>query len=136
MATEDERRALGRTRRLVFQNLANGVPPERVRQDLQISALELDQARRFVAKKIADFLFLRRLPPVPADDLGAIRHNRRALLGALAQIGDLNLSTDVIVIPATATKPETRFTLKLTTQALDHPEMVEGMRHRMRNSHS
>jgi hypothetical protein len=43
--TEDERRALGATRRLVFQNLANGVPAAHVRESLRLSDLEIEQAR-------------------------------------------------------------------------------------------
>lgn len=128
--TEDERKALGRARRLVFQNLANGVPVERVMADLRLSALEVDQARRFVAKKIADYLFVRRQPPIPADSLTAVRFHRRQLLVVLARLGDLDLSTDIIQLK-NDDGSLTSFTLKLNTQALDHPEMIEGASQRM-----
>jgi hypothetical protein len=119
--TEEERRIVGRTRRLVFQNLANGVHAEQIGADLQLSQLEIDQARRFVAKKITQHLVLRRQPPVPCDDVRTMRLYRIDLLAVLGRIGDLDLSTDLI--------------LKITTQALDHPEMIEGAAHRLANAH-
>lgn len=121
--TEDERRATGRGRRLVFQNLANGVPPEKIGEDLRLSALELGQAQRFIAKKITEYLVLRRQPPIPCDSIKDIRWHRRALLGVLAKIGDIDLSTDLILA-------------KITVQALDHPEMLEGAKHRMSEAHT
>jgi len=128
--TEDERRALGQTRRLVFQNLANGVPAPQIREALKLSELEVDQARRFVAKRIAEFRFLKKQPPIPCDDVRSIRFNRKALLGVLARLDDLFLSTEILIRPH-ANGDRTRFTLKLSTQALDHPEMIEGAKHRM-----
>lgn len=116
--TEDERRALGQTRRLVFQNIANGVPGERVMVDLRLSQLEIDQAIRFVCKKLTEHLVLRRQPPIACHDEASIRWNRRQLLAVLARIGDIDLSTDLILS-------------KVTVQSLDHPEMVEGVGRRM-----
>lgn len=115
---EDERREMGRARRLVFQNIANGVPVEKICADMRLSRLELEQAQKFVAKKIAEHLFLRRQPPIAADSILEIRSNRRALLAVLARIGDIDLSTDLILA-------------KLMVQAIDHPEMIEGAKHRM-----
>jgi hypothetical protein len=115
---EEERRALGFTRRLVFQNLANGVPEEGVMAALRLSALEVAQAQRFVARKITEYLVLRRQPPIPCGDLREIRWNRKPLLAALTRIGDVDLSTDLILG-------------RITTQALDHPEMIQGAKHRM-----
>lgn len=111
--TEDERRALGLTRRLVFENLCNGVPAEKVGEDLRLSQLEVDQARRFVARKITEYLALRRQPPIDCDDLRGMRWNRGRCLGVLARIGDIDLSTDLILA-------------KITVQALDHPDMIDG----------
>lgn len=111
--TEDERKALGLRRRLAFQNLANGVPEERIRTNLRLSELELEQAQKFVARKITEYLVLRRQPPIPCGDLREIRWNRQSLLGVLAKIGDLDLSSELILS-------------RITVQALDHPEMVEG----------
>lgn len=92
MMTDEARRELGRTRRLIFQNIANGVPIDKIRADFGLSELEVDQVRRFVAKKITEHLFLRRQPTIPCDDVRAIRWHRRELLGALTLIGDIDLS--------------------------------------------
>ncbi len=119
--TDDERRALGQTRRLVFQNIANGLPDEQIRDGLKLSQLEVDQARRFVAKKIVQYLVQRRQPPIACDDVKAIRWNRKPLLGVLAKIGNLDLSTELI--------------LKIDVQELDHPEMIEGAKHKMQKAY-
>ncbi|MGC1300931.1 MAG: hypothetical protein WA840_01030 [Caulobacteraceae bacterium] len=116
--TELERRALGASRRLAFQNIANGVPLARVMTDMRMSELEVDRAVRFVGRKITEHLVLRRQPPIPCADLRAVRWNRRNLLAVLARIGDLDLSTDLILG-------------KITVQSLDHPEMVQGVKRRM-----
>jgi hypothetical protein len=116
--TEAERRDIGRTRRLVFQNLANGLAPEQVMAALRLSELEVDKARRTVSRKITEYLVLRRQPPIACDGLTAIRFNRQRLLAVLARIGDLDLSSDLILA-------------RITVQALDHPEMIEGAKHRM-----
>jgi hypothetical protein len=116
--TKEERQALGRTRRLVFQNVANGVPEERIRETLRLSRLEVDLAVRLVARKITEYLVIERQPPIPCDSVSAIRFHRRKLLGILARIGDLNLSTQL-------------YLSKITVQAIDHPEMIEGAKRRM-----
>ena len=66
---------------------------------------------------------LRRQPPIPCEDWRAIRWNRLKLLGVLAKIGDKDLSTDLILG-------------KVTIQALDHPEMLEGAQHRMAKAYA
>lgn len=121
--TEDERRALGHRRRMVFQNLANGVPIERICGSLRLSPLEVEQAQAFVAKKITEYLVLRRQPPLPCGNLKEIRWNRRALLGVLAKIGDVDLSSQLIL-------------KRITVQALDHPEMIDGASARMSEAYS
>lgn len=121
--TEAERRELGQTRRLVFQNVANGVPDERIRADLQLSQLEIDQAVRFVCKKITEHLVLRRQPPIACTLAREIRWNRKRLLAVLARIGDLDLSTDLILS-------------RITVQAMDHPEMIEGAGRRMAEAYA
>ena len=121
--TEDERKALGLRRRLAFQNLANGVPEERIRTNLRLSELELEQAQKFVARKITEFLVLRRQPPIPCGDLREIRWNRQSLLGVLAKIGDLDLSTELTLS-------------RITVQSIDHPEMVAGAAARMNEAYS
>ena len=121
--TEDERRALGQTRRLAFANTANGVPAEQIGKALGLSPLELDQAVGFVARKITEHLVLRRQAPIPCADLREIRWNRRDLLAVLGRIGDLDLSTSLILKP-------------ITIQAIDHPEMVQGAQRKMNEAYS
>lgn len=121
--TEDERRALGLSRRLVFQNVANGVPVERVMADMRLSEREVGQALRFVGRKVTEYLVLRRQPPVACEDVRAIRINRRQLLAVLVKIGDLDLSTELILA-------------KITIQAFDHPEMIEGAARRMAEAYT
>lgn len=121
--TEEERKAIGLRRRLAFQNLANGVPEERIRTNLRLSELELEQAQKFVAKKITEYLVLRRQPPIPCGDLREIRWNRQSLLGVLAKIGDLDLSTELTLS-------------RITVQSIDHPEMVAGAAARMNEAYS
>jgi len=120
--TEDERRALGATRRLVFQNLANGVPAAHVRENLRLSDLEIEQARAFVSRKITEYLMLRRQPPIPCQTMGEIRWNRAPLQAVLARIGDIDLSTDLILS-------------RILVQAMDHPEMIEGASRKMEEFH-
>lgn len=120
--TDEERRRLGQSRRLVFQNLANGVAPEKVGEALRLSALEVEQAQAFVSRKIIEHLTLRRQPPLPCGTLKEIRWNRRALLGVLAKIGDVDLSSQLILS-------------KVLVQDLDHPEMIQGAQARMNEAY-
>jgi hypothetical protein len=120
---EAERRALGGRRRLVFQNIANGIPVERVMADLRLSELEVEQALRFVGRKITQHLVLRRKPPIECEGVAKIRFNRKALLAVLSRMGDLDLSTDLILG-------------RITVQAMDHPEMLEGAKHRMAEAYA
>lgn len=120
--TEEERRRLGQMRRMVFQNLANGISPEKVGEALRLSALEVEQAQTFVSRKIVEYLTLRRQPPLPCANLKEIRWNRRALLGVLAKIGDVDLSSQLILS-------------KVLVQDLDHPSMIEGARARMNEAY-
>ncbi len=119
--TEEERRALGMKRRLAFQNIANGLPVEQIMEALKLSELEVEQARRFVAKKITQHLVQRRQAPIECYDVKTIRWNRKLLLGVLARIGNLDLSTELI--------------LKIDVQDIDHPEMVEGAKHKMKEAY-
>ena len=128
--TEAERRELGQTRRLVFQNLANGVLLEQVMVDFKLSALEVDQIRRHVARKITGYLVLRRQPLIACDSVRELRLNRRGLLGVLARIGNLDLSSDLILI-TDKTGATVGSLGRILTQSLDHPEMLEGATHKM-----
>ena len=121
--TEEERRAIGLVRRLVFHNLANGVPLEKIMNDLKLSQLEVEQAQKFVTRKITEYLVLRRQPPIPCTTLQEIRWNRKRLLIVLDRIGDIDLSTQLILS-------------KMVVQSIDHPEMIEGASRRMAEAQS
>lgn len=116
--TDDDRRALGCTRRLIFQNLLNGVPVDQIRKSLRLSDLEFDQAQAFVVKKITQHLILRHQAPIPCETMNDLRWNRIDLLAVLGKIGDIDLSTDLIL-------------RKMLVQSVDHPEMIEGAQRRM-----
>lgn len=81
----------------MFGNIANGVPTPQIMVDLQLSQLEVDQARQFVAKKITQYLVQRRQPTIACNDMGAIRANRGRLLAVLQRMGNIDLSTDLIL---------------------------------------
>lgn len=116
--TADERRAIGRARRLVFQNIANGVPRAQIRESLRLSDLEIDQAQAFVARKINENRIRRCQPTIACSTEREIRNNRRHLLGVLSLIGDMDLSSDLILS-------------KMLIQQIDHPEILEGAQRRM-----
>lgn len=119
---DEDRRALGSTRRLVFQNLLNGVPVEQIRQSLHLSELEIEQAQAFVAQKITQHLILRHQAPIPCQTIEDMRWNRIDLLAVLSKIGDIDLSTALIL-------------RKMLIQPMDHPEMIEGAQRRMAEAH-
>ena len=116
--SETTRRILGQTRRMVFQNIANGVPRDQIREALRLSDLEIEAAQAFVGKKITQYLIQRRQPPIPCLTERDIRWHRIALLALLARLGDVDLSTPLVLS-------------KMLVQALDHPEMIEGAQRRM-----
>ena len=135
MMSEEERRAMGRARRLVFVNLANGVPAEKIGVDLRLSALEIEQARAFVARKINEHLVLRRQPPIDCGDVRAMRWNRLALLVVLARMGDLDLSTTIHLMHKPDGTTREVSIGRLTMQAMDHPEMIQGAQARMQEAY-
>jgi hypothetical protein len=122
---ERERKRVGETRRLIFENIANGVPVDRVMETFALSNLEVQKEVAFVAGKIREYRFRRcadgsphGAPPLPCDTFAEIRQNRKALLETLAKLGPLYLSSDLI-LP------------RIQIQKLDHPEMVREAAFRM-----
>ena len=121
-------------RRLVFENIANGVPIPQIMEALKLSELEVDNAHKFVARKIIQNRVALRQAPIDCHDLRMIRFNRRPLLAVLARIGNLDLSTDIL-IARFPDQSKVEFGLNITVQALDHPEMVEGAAHVISQGH-
>ena len=118
-----DRRALGEKRKLIFSNVANGVPDENIMAAFKISREELLRETDFVTRKIREYRFRRGLPPLPCDTLAEIRYNHLALLETVSKLGPMALSSSLII-------PNVK------VQKLDHPSMIDEASHRMRNSNN
>lgn len=101
----------GQERRLIFENVANGVPIEQIMTAFRRSEAEVWREVEFVGKKIREARFKCQLPPIDHQGIAAIRRNRLPLLEALAQMRDQYLSSDLI-LP------------KIGVQALDSPGII------------
>lgn len=95
---------LGEERRLIFENYANGVDVEDLKTAFKRSAAEIQKEIFFVAKKIKEYRFRRCVdasqhaaPPVACDTLLDIRVNRFALFETLRKIGNLTLSSELLL---------------------------------------
>jgi len=115
----------GERRRLIFENYANGVDIEEMKQPFARSAAEIENEIHFVARKIKEYRFRRcadgsphAAPPVACDSLAEIRVNRLALLDTLRRLGDTYLSSPLL-LP------------KVHVQKVDHPAMLAEARQRM-----
>lgn len=95
--TEAERLALGEDRRLIFENVANGVPVEDVMAAFRRSHAEIDREVAFVAKKIKEYRFRRQEPPLQCETMHDIRWNRLPLLDTLRKFGPNYLSTELLL---------------------------------------
>jgi hypothetical protein len=116
MTGELERRGEGR--RLIFENVANGVPIQQIMSVFRRSEAEVMAEVKFVGKKIAEYRFRRHLPPLACSDLREIRWNRLALLDTVRKLGDLYLSSELI-LP------------RIAVQKVDHPGALREVKHRM-----
>lgn len=119
--TEAERKALGEERRCIFQNIANGVPMPEIMATFKRSEQEVLREVAFVAKKIGEYRFRRRMPPLLSRDLPEIRWNRKALLETLSHLGPVYLSSGLLI-------PQVK------VQKLDHPSMAREAFHRINNA--
>jgi hypothetical protein len=95
--TEEDRRRLGERRRMIFENVANGVNIDALKTTFRASPEEIQRETAFVARKITEYRFQRRLPPIQCSTLGEIRANRVILLASLSKIGPMTLSTELIL---------------------------------------
>lgn len=76
----------GERRKLVFANLANGVPLPHVMEAFHLSELEVMADFRFIAGKIRSYRFERIMPPIPCDTIAEARADHVELLHTLARI--------------------------------------------------
>lgn len=88
---------LGEDRRLIFENVANGVPIQQVMSVFRRSEKEVMDEVQFVSKKLAEYRFRRHQPPLSCDTLNDISFNRRPLLETLRRLGDVYLSTSLLI---------------------------------------
>lgn len=114
-----DRQRLGEERRLIFQNVANGVPMEKIKAAFRRSEEEVWREVAFVGRKIREFRFRRRLPPIECMGEKAIRFNRKALLETLEKLGPGYLSSELL-LP------------KIEIQKLDSPGIVREAAQRVR----
>jgi hypothetical protein len=129
-----ESESLGEQRRLIFENVANGVQIETIMATFRRSRLEVQREVEFVAKKITEYRF-RRLtdgptkksapatarPLVPCATYADIRFHRVNLLETLSKLGDRYLSSPLL-LP------------KVTIQKVDSPDAVREISHRVNHS--
>lgn len=105
-------RTRGEERRLIFQNIANGVPMESIMAAFRRSEKEIWDEVEYVGRKIREYRFRRHMPPLEVQGIRAIRLNRLALLETLEKLGPEYLASD-LVLP------------KITIQSLDSPGMIK-----------
>lgn len=89
--------ALGAERKLIFENVASGVPMPDIMAAFSRSEAEVLREVAFVGRKIREYRFRRHMPPLACEQLFDIRWNRRALLDTLRKLGPKYLSTELII---------------------------------------
>jgi hypothetical protein len=112
---------LGEDRRLIFSNVANGVPIQQVMSVYRRSEKEVMDEVRFVGKKIAEYRFRRHMPPLGCDTLNEIFVHRAALLETLNKLGDVYLSTSLLI-------PNIHVGSLLDNEVVQEAEHRSGMR--------
>jgi hypothetical protein len=112
-----DRLHLGEERKLIFENYANGVDIEDLMVAFKRSRLEIEREILFVARKIKEYRFRRvaegkknphAAPPVQCDALLDIRLNRLALFDTLGKLGDLYLSSELLLPKVNIQKVDNR----------------------------
>jgi hypothetical protein len=115
VATDLEK--LGEERRLIFENVANGVPTEQIMVAFRRSEADVMREVEFVARKIREYRFKRRLPPLACGTIKEIRWNRPALLDTVTKLGPRYLSSS-LELPT------------IYIEALDHPGTIREVEQR------
>lgn len=78
---------LATERKLIFQNLLNGVPVAQVAQAFhRASEKEVLEDFRFVALKIKCYAFQRAFPYIPMDTVAEAAQNKMAILDILSKV--------------------------------------------------
>lgn len=76
---------------LIFRNLLNGVPAERVAEAFRLSPAEVQRDFDFVLRKIRSYAFEQRMPPVTVEHLAQARRPEHKLV-LLTILDRLNLA--------------------------------------------
>lgn len=97
MTAVDDRLARGEQRRLIFENVANGVPMDKIKAAFRRSEEEVWREVEYVGKKIREARFRTRMPPLECQGIKAIRWNRKALLETLGQLKNEYLASELIL---------------------------------------
>lgn len=120
---EIERR--GQRRRLIFTNVANGVPLTAIRRALKATDEEITREAMFVARKINEYRF-RRLSDgsdharavLNIQTLADIRAKRLNLFETLNKIGNVTLGTELLV-PSLTIQNIDEYTIKDAQERLE-----------------
>lgn len=96
-AVADPLKARGEERRLIFQNVANGVSIEKIKAAFHRSEKEVWDDVEFVGRKIREYRFRRHLPPLEHQGVRAITLNRKALLETLSKLGPEYMVSDLVI---------------------------------------
>lgn len=122
----DDRVKMAERRKLIFQNLVNGVPQEALRETFQATDKEIGGIFEYVTRKVRSYRFERGMPFVKCDTVDAARRNQALVLHTLER---LNLSKDpkFSKIESFGFGPEPE-SGRLVTEALD------GIRERQRQA--
>lgn len=96
MSTPKTGPELGAERKLIFENVANGVPMETVMATFLRSEAEVLAECKFVGKKIMEYRIRRGIPALPYETLADIRWHRKAMLQTLGNLGPIYLSSPLL----------------------------------------
>lgn len=112
---EDELIQLGEKRRLIFSNVANGVPIEDIKAAFLVSDLEIEQVVAFVGKKIKEYRFRRcgdaakgAAPPILCETIQDARLYRLAAMETLSKLGPKYLASELLLPTIHIQKAEMR----------------------------
>jgi hypothetical protein len=115
MTTAVER--LGEDRRMIFSNVANGVPIQQIMSAFRRSEKEVMDEVKFVGWKIGEYRHRAKLPPLNCESLKDISWNRLALLETLQKLGPNFLGT-ALALPARM------------VEQIDHPSKMRDVQAR------
>lgn len=116
--SDAERTRLADTRRLIFQNLANGVRVEQVMAAFRMSEKEVRDHFAFVARKITEYRFQRAIPYLRCDSVAAAVENKRPFFATLQKCGPVYLTSDFRVMRLTIVGVED----KVATEKIDETQ--------------